>query len=381
MSRATVFDRYKDSSAARRLLERVRELAEDLKNGGEPVKVMEVCGTHTVQLSKTGIRSALEGAVRFVSGPGCPVCVTDQRTIDDMISLARLPGVTVCTFGDMMKVPGTYTSLYEERARGADVRIVYSPMDALQIAREVPQKPVVFLGVGFETTTPAVALALKTALQYEIRNFYLFLAHKLVPPAMRALLEDSDVEVSAYILPGHVSTILGKRAFDFVSLEYGYPSAIAGFEPVDILLALFSILKVMRTGAAPGPGVINCYPRAVTDDGNVRAKALMSECFKPEDAVWRGLGLIPGSGLGLRGEYSRFDAKEYFDFPRSSGDHCGSRTDAPPLSAGCMCGHILKGKITPVECPLFSTACTPETPVGPCMVSGEGACAAYYYDQ
>ena len=357
---------YRSPELAQKLLSRVRRLALAAAErlGRRPV-VMEVCGTHTVAISRSGLRSALEDLVELKSGPGCPVCVTDQSEIDAMLSLARLPEVTVATFGDMLRVPGSYSSLEKERANGAQVIVFYSPADAVEWAAEHPDRQVIFLGVGFETTAPAVAASLEEAMKKNLDNFFLYSAHKLIPPVMRALLEDSELAVHGFLLPGHVSTILGRRSFEFLATEYGTPAAVTGFEPVDILAGLAAVLEQMRDRRAE---VANCYGRVVKEEGNRTAQDMLVRYFERVEASWRGIGKVPASGLALREEYARFDASRRFPV----------QTPEPRVPKGCRCGELLKGKIVPFECGLFGRSCTPEHPVGPCMVSSEGACAAYY---
>lgn len=357
-----VWEGFRDAELARRLVNRIRDrVAREL---GGPVTLMEVCGTHTVAISRTGIRSALRGAVTLVSGPGCPVCVTSQGDVDAMVELASR-GLTVYTFGDMMRVPGTTDSLETVRARGGRVRLAYSAADAVAHAASHPGEQVVFLAVGFETTAPGVALALRQARDLGLDNFTVYPAHKLIPPALRALLDRQEVRVAGFLLPGHVSTVIGRQALSFLARDYGLPAAIAGFEPVDILMAVDRLTEMMTRGEA---AVANMYPRAVREEGNPLALQAMWSCFEPCDASWRGLGLIPASGLGLRDPWRDFDAR------------CrhGVSTFEAPVRPGCRCGDVLRGKILPPACPLFARACTPARPQGPCMVSSEGACAAYF---
>lgn len=350
----------------RRVAAAVRQLAEEVAErlGRRPV-VMEVCGTHTVALGKSGVRQMLETVLDLRSGPGCPVCVTDQQEIDAMIALARRPGTVVATFGDMLRVPGTHTSLERERARGAEVHVCYTPMQAVELAASRPERQVVFLAVGFETTTPVVALSLKSAAERGLKNYSLFTAHKTVPPALRALLAAPAVALDGLILPGHVSAVIGRQAQEFVATEFRCPAVITGFEPADLLAGIAMLLRQLAAGEAR---LENAYTRVVRDEGNPRARALLEEFFQPADAAWRGLGVIPGSGQVLRSRWRGFDARERWDI------------QVPPAEPpeGCRCGDILTGMLAPPGCPLFGRACTPVRPVGPCMVSSEGACAAYY---
>jgi len=342
----------------RTLAARVAELL------GRRAILMEVCGTHTAAISRAGLRSLLGDYIDLRSGPGCPVCVTDYADVDRMVAFARLPGVTVGTFGDMVRVPGSGSSLERERAEGADVRIFYSSRDAVYYAAERPERQVVFLGVGFETTAPAVALSIKEAKARNLQNFTVFASHKLVPPAMEALLSDPELRIDGFILPGHVSIVIGRTAYSFLE-EYRLPSVIAGFEPNDILDAVRLILKMM---VKDEPAVLNGYTRVVREEGNRIAQQQMADVFDVCDASWRGLGVVPQSGMCLGADFKEFDACERFALPEIR----------PHIPAGCACGEILKGKLTPRDCRLFAKVCQPTQPVGPCMVSSEGACAAYY---
>jgi hydrogenase expression/formation protein HypD len=351
-------DEFRDPDLARRLAEQLRAARVG------PARLMEVCGTHTMAIARFGLRSALPDGVRLVSGPGCPVCVTSQGEIDRFLELGRRPEVILATFGDMLRVPGRGSSLEKERARGAEVRVLYSPLDAVRLAAANPQRKVVFFGVGFETTAPGVALAVKEARAQGRRNFFLLCAHKLIPPALRALSGDK-LRVGGFLCPGHVSTIIGSQAYDFLAIEHSIACVIAGFEPLDVLQALVMLLGQLERGEAR---VEVQYRRAVSSRGNTKAQALLAEVFEVSDAPWRGLGLIPASGLSLRGPYADFDAARHFDL---------SLEDAPE-PPGCQCGRVLRGALEPEECGLFGRDCTPEHPVGPCMVSSEGACAASY---
>lgn len=357
--------KFRDPEIARALIREVRALAARVTEVlGRRAVLMEVCGTHTVAISRGGLRNLLGDYVDLRSGPGCPVCVTDYADVDRMVALARHPGLTVGTFGDMIRVPGSGSSLERERAEGADVRIFYSPRDAVICATERPESQVVFLGVGFETTAPAVALSIKEAKARGLKNFSVFVSHKLVPPAMEALLNDPELKIDGFILPGHVSTIIGRRAYSFLE-KYRLPSVIAGFEINDILDAIRLILEMMIEGK---PGIINGYTRVVREEGNLIAQQQMAEVFAVCDASWRGFGVIPQSGMCLGTGLKDFDATERFALPEIE----------PRVPAGCACGEILKGKLTPRDCRLFAQVCKPTRPVGPCMVSSEGACAAYY---
>ncbi len=330
-----------------------------------PVSIMEVCGTHTVAIAKNGLRGIMPPDVRLLSGPGCPVCVTSNADIDTAIEFARQPGVIVATFGDMMKVPGSRSSLSREKADGRDVRIVYSPLDALALAKREPDRHVVFIGVGFETTVPLIAAAIERATAADLGNFSVFSAHKTVPGALRALVDDPDVAVDGFILPGHVSTIIGLEPYRFLADEYGVASVITGFEPVDVLQGVWMLVSQLAEERAD---VEIAYTRGVTPEGNPTARALTDKVFEQSDAEWRGIGVIPGTGLAIRPAYERFDALVRVPV----------EPEPPHETPGCQCGEVLRGVTLPFECRLFANACTPEHPVGPCMVSSEGSCAAYY---
>lgn len=344
------------------LIPKLQEMDDRL---GKKPTLMEVCGTHTVAISHTGLRDLLSEYVDLKSGPGCPVCVTDQGDIDRMIALSRREGIILTTFGDMLRVPGTEGSLAEQSAEGADIRIVYSTLDAVKVAEENPHRDVVFLGIGFETTTPTAAAALKLAETKGLKNFYHFSAHKIVPPVMRILLEDPEVNIDGFILPGHVSVITGRKLWDFVAEDYNCPASVIGFEPVDILLGINNLVDQMLKGEAK---VTNMYSRAVSEEGNPIARELVEHYFASVDADWRGMGTVPNSGLEIRNKYRRFRVEEKYSLPVVH--------SKPPN--GCACGEVLKGKMWPYECPLFDNGCDPVYPMGPCMVSSEGACAAYY---
>jgi len=342
----------------------LRRLAQELRGmAAPPATLMEVCGTHTVAIARHGLRQALPPGVRLISGPGCPVCVTPQEQIDHFIALGGVEGVTLATFGDMLRVPGSQQSLEQARASGADVRLVYSPMDAVALASRLPDRQVAFFGIGFETTAPAVALAITEARRQGLANFSVLCAHKLIPPAMLALL-DSQVQVDGFICPGHVSVIIGSDAFRPIA-ERGKPCVVAGFEPADILRAVQLLLRQIADGRAE---VESEYGRVVRPQGNLKAQELVRRVFRVADARWRGIGEIPQSGLALAGEFAEFDAARRLT------------VDLPPARepSGCRCGDVLRGMMDPPGCPLFGTTCTPASPVGSCMVSSEGACQAHY---
>ncbi|MDD2902163.1 MAG: hydrogenase formation protein HypD [Syntrophales bacterium] len=354
-------DEFRDKDLIRDIARRLQQL------GGKPATIMEVCGTHTMAAARFGLKELLPPPVRLVSGPGCPVCVTAQEDLDGFLALGKEPGIVLASFGDMLRVPGTGTSLEKERARGAAVKVVYAPLDAVDLARQEKEKEVVFFGVGFETTMPATAVALQVAAADKVDNFSVFCVHKTMPGALKALLSAGEVKVSGLLCPGHVTTIIGAASYDFISRDFGIPCAVTGFEPLDLLLGVESILRQLSEGRA---GVENVYTRAVPAQPNPRAQALLAEVFAPADAVWRGLGVIPGSGVKIREKYRDFDAQSRFAALLAQ--------VPPPPPTACCCGDILRGVMAPKECPLFAQACSPSQPLGPCMVSSEGACAAAY---
>lgn len=343
----------------RNLTRAIEEMAADLP----PVRLMEVCGTHTHAIARFGIRQILPPQITLVSGPGCPVCVTHESDIAAALYLAERENTVLCCYGDMMRVPCRGRSLYSLKAEGGDVRTVLSPLDVLRFAREEPQKEFVFFAVGFETTAPNTAALLEQTVQKKISDVSVLCAHKTMPAALRALLEGS--RVNGLLCPGHVAAITGSAAFDFLPRELGIPAAVAGFEAADILAAVYRLCAMIRAGKAE---CINMYPRAVKEQGNGAARELVSAFFTPCDALWRGLGAIPQSGLALREEYKEYDARYRFDVPPF-----GKETENT-----CLCGTVLQGKIEPRQCPHFGRDCTPASPLGPCMVSSEGSCAAQY---
>jgi hydrogenase expression/formation protein HypD len=324
---------------------------------------MEVCGTHTMAISGHGIRRAVDPRLRLLSGPGCPVCVTTQPEVDAAIALAHRPGVTVATFGDMLRVPGASGSLEEARAAGADVRVVYSALDALRLAEDRADREVVFLGVGFETTAPTVAAAVQAAKAEGAANFSVLPMFKLIPPALAFIAGSGRVSVDGFILPGHVSVIIGTAPYAFLADKHALPAVVAGFEAADIVQALWMLLGQLESG----PKVEIQYRRSVRPEGNVTARRVLAEVFEPGDADWREIGVIAGSGLAFRREFRGFDAAARF----------GVKPGRARKSA-CRCGEVMLGVIVPPECGLFEKRCRPETPVGPCMVSSEGACAAWF---
>ncbi len=352
-------DEYRDSELSKSLLQKIKTISK------KDVRLMEVCGTHTVSIFRSGIRSVLPQTISLLSGPGCPVCVTDQAEIDAFIELARIDDVIITTFGDLMRVPGTQSSLQQESAAGRDIRVVYSTFDALEIAKKNPDQHVVFLGIGFETTAPTIAASILSAARMDVKNFSVISAHKLVPPALEALMAAEGVLIDGFILPGHVSVIIGLKAYQPFFDKYQIPCVVAGFEPTDILHAISMLIEML---ASNSPNLDNAYPRAVTVDGNTKAQQILDEIFEPADACWRGIGVIPQSGLKIRAQYAAHDAEKLFNI----------EVPDAKIPKGCACGEVLIGTKIPPECALYKKACTPMDPVGPCMVSTEGTCAAYY---
>jgi hydrogenase expression/formation protein HypD len=333
--------------------------------GKQSIRLMEVCGTHTVAIFKAGIRQLLPENVELVSGPGCPVCVTPNEYLDTAIAYSRKNDVILATFGDMLKVPGSTSSLAAEKSRGADIRIVYSSLDALEIAKDNPDKKVIFLAVGFETTAPTASGAVLMAEEAGLTNFYVLSSHKLVPPALRALLAAGDSHVDGFLLPGHVSAIIGLRSYEFLVEEFNTPAVIAGFEPLDILQSVYMLMKQIHAGE---PKVENQYSRIVPEKGNPVACEVLYKVYKEANAVWRGIGDLGGSGLVLRERFQAFDALS--NIPVT--------VEPAKEPKGCQCGQVLRGLLLPTACPLFDKTCRPEHPVGSCMVSVEGTCAAWY---
>lgn len=353
-------DEYRAREQAQGMLGRIREISK------RSVNIMEICGTHTHAISRYGIRQALPPNIRLVSGPGCPVCVTSAGDINRIIAFSRArPDVIIATFGDMLRVPGSNSSLQEERAAGGDIRVVYSPLNALDFARTNPEKEVVIYAVGFETTAPTVAATILQARAEGIENLSVLSLHKLTPPAMRALLDSGGAVIDGFICPGHVTAIIGAKAYGFLADDYHAACVVAGFEPLDAIFGIYMLISQLEAGRSE---IEIQYDRVVTWDGNRRAQAIIAEVYEPCDSTWRGVGMIPASGLAIREAYARYDALKRFDIPP------GDETEPP----GCRCGEVLKGMIAPPECPLFGRACNTERPVGPCMVSSEGTCAAYY---
>jgi len=355
-------EEFRDAELGRALAAEILSLVEP----GRHYKIMEVCGGHTHSIYKYGVDDLLPANVELVHGPGCPVCVIPMGRVDDGIALARRQEVIFTCFGDMMRVPGSNGSLLDAKAAGADVRMVYSPLDALRLAKQNRDREVIFFAIGFETTAPSTALTLKRARAEGVRNFSCMCSHVTIVPPVRALLESPDLRLDGFIGPGHVCTVVGARPFEFIPVDYGRPVVIAGFEPLDILQAIAMILRQLRDGRCC---VENEYTRVVPYEGNPRALQVMAEVFELRAHFeWRGLGFISHSGLRLTEAYADLDAERRFEVP-------GVRVADPKA---CQCGEVLKGVIKPWECKVFGTACTPERPIGTCMVSSEGACAAYY---
>ena len=359
-------DQFRDPAAARRLAGAIGQEVRRL--GRERVRLMEVCGTHTMAIFRFGLRQLLPPEVELVSGPGCPVCVTAAGEVDRAVELSLRPGVRVACFGDMIRVPGSGPSLAQARARGGKAQVVYSSFDALDLARNHPDETVVFLGIGFETTAPTVAAALLKARDEGLANFCVLSSHKLLPPALEALLSGGRSRIDGFLMPGHVSTIIGAKSYEPVAQRHQVPCVVTGFEPNDILAAVLMLLRELAGGSHR---VMVQYHRGACWEGNPQARAVMEKVFQPVDSLWRGLGRIPGSGLRLRPEFADFDARVRFDLPELD----QLEVKDPP---GCRCGEVLQGILRPPQCGLFRTTCTPQSPLGPCMVSSEGTCAAYF---
>lgn len=353
-------DEFRDPELAKRLLARIH------RNSTKPIRLMEFCGGHTVAIFKHGIRQLLPQTIEMLAGPGCPVCVTAGADLDRAIALARLPGTIITSFGDMIRVPGSQTSLQRAKAEGGDIRVVYSALDALGIARDNPGKSVIFIGIGFETTAPTIAATILQAGREAINNYYVLSRHKLCPPIMKVILDMGEVKINGIICPGHVSAIIGSHPYRFIPRDYHIACVVSGFEPLDILLSVDRLVDQIEKGK---PEVEIAYRRGVKPEGNRPALELMETVFEVGETDWRGIGVVPASGLKLRERYRRFDAEKNF------------AVDPGPSHEvrGCICGPILRGVSTPVDCQLFRRVCTPDQPVGPCMVSSEGSCATYYH--
>jgi hydrogenase expression/formation protein HypD len=353
-----LFEDFKDRTLVKSILNEIHRIKIP------PVKIMEVCGGHTMAIRRAGINTLLPQHISLLSGPGCPVCVTSQHDIDKAISYSRIPEVTLVTYGDLLRVPGSFSSLEKEKALGADVRIIYSTIQALEIARANPNRKIVFAAIGFETTTPATAIAIQEAQEQRIDNFFTLCAHKTMPEAMAAILSEG-VKIDGYIGPGHVSAVAGSNIFEKLVTDYHIPIVISGFEPLDIVQSIYMLVKMIHEKR---DGVEIQYNRLVFSSGNIKARELVMNTFQQSDCEWRGLGVIKNSGLKLKPQYSLFDAE--ISIP------CRVETGAEPK--GCICGSVLKGISIPTDCKLFGKKCTPVNPVGACMVSSEGACQAYY---
>lgn len=346
------------------LVKKLAELLKDRKLKKE-LRIMEVCGTHTAEFFKTGVKDLFPEGLSLIDGPGCPVCVTPNAFLDLAITIARDYKVILATFGDMIKVPSSYSSLAKEKADGMDVRIVYSPLDAVKLAADNPDREVIFLSVGFETTAPSEAIAILEAEKQGIKNFSLLSCNKLTPPAVEALINADEVKIDGFIVPGHVSAIIGREPWDFIATKYGKPGVIAGFEAYDLITGVLSLIDLLENDEKV---LKNGYTTVVKENGNAHAKKIIEQVFDVTSSVWRGIGEIPGSGLKIKEQYAAYDAERKFP------------ATPPPVKEhpGCRCGDLLRGIITPPECPLFEKVCSPENAVGPCMVSSEGPCAAYY---
>ncbi|MDO8413945.1 MAG: hydrogenase formation protein HypD [Gallionellaceae bacterium] len=361
-------DEFRDPEKARTLIAEIERLVVPLSAArGRPLQIMEVCGGHTHTIFRYGLKTMLpEKTLEFVHGPGCPVCVLPMGRVDDCVALAQIPNVIFTTFGDAMRVPGSKGSLLQAKAGGADVRMVYSPLDALELARKNPQREVIFFALGFETTMPSTALTVLQAKREGIRNFSLFCNHITIIPTIKAILDSPELTLDGFLGPGHVSMVIGNRPYDFIAKRYGKPIVIAGFEPLDVLQSLWMVLKQLSEGRCE---VENQYQRVVAEGGNAQALAAVGEVFELREFFeWRGLGSIDHSGVRLRAAFAEYDAERKFIVPNLK--------IADPKS--CQCGEVLKGVIKPNQCKVFGTACTPEKPLGSLMVSSEGACAAYY---
>ena len=351
-------DEFRDKKIAQGLVQKIQ------KTSTRPIQLMEVCGTHTVSIFRYGIRGILPEQIRLISGPGCPVCVTPNQDIDLAIALSRQSDVIIATFGDMMRVPGSTSSLQKEKAEGGDIRIIYSSLEALNIAREHPEKRVVFLAIGFETTSPTIAVAILRAKEEKLKNLFFLNSQKRVPPALFALLQSQRVKIDGFILPGHVSTIIGTNPYQFIAKQFGRPAVVTGFEPLDILQGIWMLAKQIEENRA----VIEIqYRRIVREEGNPIAILKIQEVFENGESRWRGLGPIPDSGYRFKESFKEMDIRNFDVEVEASQEH-----------PDCLCGEVLQGMRSPSECRLFKKVCHPENPIGPCMVSIEGTCHTYY---
>lgn len=364
-------EEFRDPAAAKAVLSAINAVVEDIgATSDKPVHIMEVCGGHTHAIFRYGLDRLTPDGLEFIHGPGCPVCVLPMSRIDECVEIAERPDVIFTTFGDAMRVPGSKKSLLQAKADGADIRMVYSPLDALEIARKHPEREVVFFGLGFETTTPSTALSIQQAAREGLPNFSLFCNHITVPPPLKVLLDDPDMLLDGFVGPGHVSMVIGTRPYDFIARDYGKPIVVAGFEPLDLLQSVLMVLKQIRDGRAE---VENQYARVVPEGGNPVSLAAIEDVYEPRPRFeWRGLGEIDASGLKIREAYRAFDAEVKFKV----GYGAGRRQVAEP--EGCACGQVMSGRMKPHQCPHYGKGCTPEMPLGALMVSSEGACAAYY---
>lgn len=355
-----------DPSSAQKLLDEVIHLAMRFRQEKGRIPVfMEVCGSHTMAFAKSGIKTKLQDYVRLIAGPGCPVCVTDQKSIDAIIQLTEQPNRIICTFGDMMRVPGSKTSLLNAKTEGYEIRVIYSPLDTIKIAEQHPNQEVILLGIGFETTIPSLALAIREAKKKQLTNYSIWMTTKLVAPVLRTLLDSGEIKLDGLLLPGHVSIVIGKQSYDFLVKEYGISGVIAGFEPVELLISIYKLLQLLLEEKVE---ILNEYPYVVKEKGNLVAQELIEHYLDYHDESWRGIGVIPQSGYTIKDAYSAFDARRKYQLQVE-----------PPRKTTCRCGEIIRGLITPEECTLFHKACTPTNPIGPCMVSTEGTCAAHYH--
>ncbi|MCV6596184.1 MAG: hydrogenase formation protein HypD [Mangrovicoccus sp.] len=364
-------EEFRDPAAAKTVLAAIAQITDALKATADaPLRIMEICGGHTHAIFRYGLERLTPPGIEFIHGPGCPVCVLPMSRIDECVEIAERDEVIFCSFGDAMRVPGTGKSLMQAKADGADIRMVYSPLDALEIARRNPDREIVFFGLGFETTTPSTALSIQQATRENLRNFSVFCNHITVPPPIKALLDDPHMQLDGFVGPGHVSMVIGTHPYDFIAQDYGKPIVVAGFEPLDLLQSVLMVLQQIRDGRAE---VENQYARVVPEDGNAVSLAAIADVYEPRPSFeWRGLGEIEESGLRIRSAYRAFDAEEKF----AVGYGAGPRQSSEP--EGCACGQVMTGRIKPTDCAQYGTGCTPELPLGALMVSSEGACAAYY---
>ncbi len=369
-------DEFRDPAKAKKLLAAIDDaVARTGATPEKPLHIMEICGGHTHAIFRYGLDKLTSNSIEFIHGPGCPVCVLPMSRVDDCLDIAERPEVIFTTFGDAMRVPGTRGSLMQAKARGADIRMVYSPLDALELARRNPDREVVFFGLGFETTMPSTALTVQQAAKEDQDNFSIFCNHILVPPPIKALLDDPDMKLDGFVGPGHVSMVIGTSPYDFIAEDYGKPIVVAGFEPLDLLQSVLMVVEQIADGRAE---VENQYARVVPNNGNPAAQAAIDDVYTPRDAFdWRGLGEIDRSGVKIREKYVAYDAEEKFHVGYGAGKTSGREMQLECLE-GCRCGDVVKGMIKPWDCPKFGLDCTPDNPLGALMVSSEGACAAYH---